>query len=293
MKGLLFPGQGAQFSGMGKTLHAENAEARAIFERANEALGMDISSIMFEGTEEELKRTDITQPALFIHAIAALESCKGDLSFDGVAGHSLGEFSALVACGALGFEDALGLVRTRANAMQKACEKVPGTMAAVVGLEDAIVEDVCQNIDEVVVTANYNCPGQLVISGSVPGIEKAVDVLQEKGAKRAIILEVGGAFHSPLMQPARDELAEKINSIEFIRPDCPIYQNVTAKGETEAEAIKQNLIEQLTSPVRWTMSMQQMIEDGFNEFTEMGGKGSVLRGLMRRIDRSVQTDAVI
>lgn len=293
MKGLLFPGQGAQFSGMGKDLFDQNTDAKKVFEQANEIMGFDISQIMFEGTEEELKRTDITQPALFIHAIAALESQKGELSFDGVAGHSLGEFSALVACGALDFADALGLVRTRAQAMQKACEMVPGTMAAVVGLEDALVEEVCESIDEVVVTANYNCPGQLVISGSVPGIEKAVEVLQEKGAKRAIVLEVGGAFHSPLMKPAKDELAEKINSIAFRTPSCPIYQNVTAKAETEASVIQQNLIDQLTSPVRWTNSMLKMVEDGFTEFTEMGGKGSVLRGLMRRIDRSVQTDAIV
>lgn len=292
MKGLLFPGQGAQYSGMGKELFESNSLAREIFTRADKALGFDISQIMFEGSDEELRRTDITQPALFIHAVAAFESVKDSMEYGGVAGHSLGEFSALVACGCLNFEDALGLVKVRADAMQRACEQVPGTMAAIVGLEDNIVEEVCESISETVVTANYNCPGQLVISGSVEGINKAVELLTEKGAKRAIVLEVGGAFHSPLMQPAKDELAEKINSITFESPNCPIYQNVTAKGERDAESIKQNLIDQLTSPVRWTMSMQQMLADGFDSFTEMGGNGAVLRGLMRRIDRSAQTDVV-
>lgn len=292
MKALLFPGQGAQFSGMGKELYAENADARAIFETANDIMGFKISDIMFEGTDEELRRTDVTQPALFIHAIAALEANRDGLVIEGVAGHSLGEFSALVACGALEFEAALQLVKVRADAMQKACEMNPGTMAAIVGLEDEVVEQACSDIDEVVVNANYNCPGQLVISGSHAGINAAVEVLQEKGAKRAIVLEVGGAFHSPLMQPAREELAAKIETTSFNSPSCPIYQNVSAQGETDENVIRENLIAQLTSPVRWTASMQKMIADGYTDFTEVGGNGKVLRGLMRRIDRSVQTDAI-
>ncbi|MDX1684017.1 MAG: ACP S-malonyltransferase [Saprospiraceae bacterium] len=292
MKGLLFPGQGAQFSGMGKELYDKSQEARNIFDGADNLLGFKLSEVMFSGSDEELKSTDITQPALFVHGVASFRSVENEISFKGVAGHSLGEFTALVASGCLSFEDALELVRTRANAMQKACELVPGTMAAVVGLDDKVVEDVCSNIQETVVTANYNCPGQLVISGSLEGVNKAVDELKEKGAKRAIVLEVGGAFHSPLMQPAKDELEEKINAITFNKPNCPIYQNVTARGETSPDEIKQNLIEQLTSPVKWTMSMEQMIADGFDEFIEMGGKGMVLRGLMRRINRSAQTDSV-
>lgn len=292
MKGLLFPGQGAQFSGMGKELYQTNDAAKDIFQRANEVLGFDISKIMFEGSDDDLKRTDITQPALFIHGIAALEAHRDQLQIQGVAGHSLGEFTALVAAGVLKFEDALSLVVVRANAMQKACEITEGTMAAIVGLEDGLVEEICEGIDEVVVTANYNCPGQLVISGSVPGIEKAVAVSQEKGAKRAIVLVVGGAFHSPLMQPAKEELEAKINQLEFAAPQCPIYQNVTTLGETDPAVIKANLVAQLTSPVKWTLAMQNMIKDGFDHFTEVGGKGSVLRGLMRRIDRGVETTSI-
>jgi len=293
MKGLLFPGQGAQHSGMGQTLHDEFASAAEIFNQADEILGFSLKKIMFEGTDEELRRTDITQPALFVHGVAAYTAHKDQLTVEGVAGHSLGEFTALVAAGVLSMEDALKLVVVRANAMQKACEMTEGTMAAIVGLEDADVEKACSEIEDIVVTANYNCPGQLVISGSVPGIHKAVEVLQKKGAKRAIVLEVGGAFHSPLMQPAKDELEAKINELTFLTPRCPIYQNVSAKGETDPEIIQQNLIMQLTSPVKWTLSIQQMIEDGFDHFTEMGGKGSVLRGLMRRIDRSATTEALV
>lgn len=293
MKGLLFPGQGAQHSGMGQSLHDEHAKAAAVFDRADEIMGFSLKKIMFEGSEDELRRTDITQPALFVHGVASFEAHRDQLTVDGVAGHSLGEFTALVAAGALSMEDALQLVIVRANAMQKACEMTEGTMAAIVGLEDSVVEEACAQIDEVVVTANYNCPGQLVISGSVPGIHKAVEILQEKGAKRAIVLEVGGAFHSPLMQPAKDELEAKINEMKFHAPRCPIYQNVSASAETDPEVIKANLIMQLTSPVSWTLSIQKMIADGFDHFTEMGGKGSVLRGLMRRIDRSATTEALV
>jgi [acyl-carrier-protein] S-malonyltransferase len=292
MKGLLFPGQGAQFTGMGKELYGSDERARALFEKANEVMGFRITDIMFEGTDEELKRTDITQPALFIHSMAALESLGGEVVTDGVAGHSLGEFSALVACGCLGFEDALQLVIVRANAMQKACELNPGTMAAIVGLEDEKVEEICGSIEETVVTANYNCPGQLVISGSIDGINKAVEKCQAEGAKRAIVLGVGGAFHSPLMQPAKVELEQKIMATNFASPKCPIYQNVTAKGEISEVSIRENLILQLTSPVRWTLSMQNMIKDGYESFTEVGGNGAVLRGLMRRIDRNKNVDVV-
>jgi [acyl-carrier-protein] S-malonyltransferase len=293
MKGLLFPGQGAQHPGMGLELYQNDQKARAIFDEANDIMGFNISKVMFEGSDEDLRRTDITQPALFIHGVAVHAAHKDELEVSGVAGHSLGEFTALVAAGTLSMEDALKLVIVRANAMQKACEMTEGTMAAIVGLDDAVVEEICDGITDTVVTANYNCPGQLVISGSVPGIEKAVAACQEKGAKRAIILEVGGAFHSPLMEPAKVELEAAISTLDFMKPVCPIYQNVSTKGETDPEVIQENLILQLTSPVRWTLSMQNMIADGFEEFTEMGGKGSVLRGLMRRIDRTKNTFALV
>ena len=293
MKALIFPGQGAQFSGMGKELYEQKSDCRQLMDKANHICGFDIKDIMFGGSDEELKRTDITQPALYIHSAAvALSEIENEIP-KGVAGHSLGEFSALYAAGVLSFEDGLELVLTRAKAMQMACEQTEGTMAAIVGLEDGIVEKICSEINDVVVTANYNCPGQLVISGSLNGIEKAVEKLQEAGAKRAIVLEVGGAFHSPLMAPAGEMLREKIAAINFKKPRCPIYQNVNAKPEIEPERIKSNLIDQLTSPVRWTASMNQMIQDGFNEFSEMGGNGKVLKGLMRRINREVNVESFI
>ncbi|MEQ9164697.1 MAG: ACP S-malonyltransferase [Fulvivirga sp.] len=281
MKAYVFPGQGAQFTGMGKDLYESNATAKEMFERANEILGFRITDIMFEGTAEELKETKVTQPAIFLHSVI-LAATSGDFKPDMVAGHSLGEFSALVANKALNFEDALKLVSQRALAMQKACEINPSTMAAILGLEDAKVEEVCDSIDEVVVAANYNCPGQLVISGSNKGIEIACEKMKEAGAKRALPLPVGGAFHSPLMEPARTELAEAIKNTNFNTPICPVYQNVNAKPATDVETIKKNLIDQLTAPVRWTQSVQNMVADGATEFVECG-PGKVLQGLVRKI----------
>ncbi|MCD6353996.1 MAG: ACP S-malonyltransferase, partial [Prolixibacteraceae bacterium] len=261
MKAYVFPGQGAQYPGMGKNLYENSAEAKALFERANDILGFKITETMFEGTVDDLRQTKVTQPAIFLHSVLLAKSIK-NFSPDMVAGHSLGEFSALVANGALNFEDGLTLVFKRAMAMQKACETEPSTMAAIVGLSDEVVEEVCKNIDEVVVAANYNCPGQLVISGSVPGIDKECDILKGKGAKRALKLVVGGAFHSPFMEPAREELAQAIESTAFNNPVCPVYQNVTASSTTNPATIKQNLISQLTSPVRWTQTVKNMIADG-------------------------------
>lgn len=287
-KAYVFPGQGAQFIGMGKDLYDSNASAKAIFDKADEILGYSISTIMFEGTVEELKQTKVTQPAIFIHSVAAKVAMGDDFKPDMVAGHSLGEFSALVASGALDFESALKLVEQRALAMQAACEVEPSTMAAVLGLEDAIVEEVCASIDEVVVPANYNCPGQLVISGSIAGIDAACEKLTEAGARRALKLPVGGAFHSPLMEPARERLAAAIENTEFNEPTCPIYQNVTASGITDKAEIKSNLIAQLTAPVKWTQSVQAMIQDGATEFVELG-PGKVLQGLVKKINREVAT----
>jgi len=285
MKAYVFPGQGAQFSGMGKDLYDNSPLAKELFEKANEVLGFDIMRIMFEGTDEELKQTKVTQPAIFLHS-TILAACLGD-SFkpDMVAGHSLGEFSALVANKTLKFEDALKLVYQRALAMQKACEVEPSTMAAILGLEDAIVEEICDGIDGVVVAANYNCPGQLVISGAVPAVEEACAKLTEAGAKRAMILQVGGAFHSPLMEPAREELAAAIEATEFAQPICPVYQNVTASAISDPSEIKKNLVSQLTAPVRWTQTMNQMIADGATEVIEVG-PGKVLQGLFKKVDRS-------
>jgi [acyl-carrier-protein] S-malonyltransferase len=285
MKAYVFPGQGAQFSGMGKDLYDQSEIARDLFHKANEIVGFDITKIMFEGTDEELKETKVTQPAIFIHS-TILAACLGD-SFapDMVAGHSLGEFSALVANKTLNFEDGLKLVYKRALAMQKACESQPSTMAAILGLEDAIVEEICAKIDGVVVAANYNCPGQLVISGAIPAVEKACDALTEAGAKRAILLQVGGAFHSPLMEPAREELAAAIEATNFNVPSCPVYQNVSAKGTTDPAEIQRNLVAQLTAPVRWTQIMQQMIADGASEVIEVG-PGKVLQGLFKKVDRA-------
>ena len=288
MKAFVFPGQGAQFSGMGKDLHDASQEARMRFEQANDILGFDIASIMFEGTAEELKQTKVTQPAIFLHSVILAE-CLGDaFQPDMVAGHSLGEFSALVAAGALEFKDGLSLVSARANAMQKACELQPSTMAAVLGLENNVVEDICGNTDGVVVAANYNCPGQLVISGEVPAVEAACHALTEAGARRALMLPVGGAFHSPLMEPAREELATAIAQADIQSPRCPIYQNVSAEPTSDPQLIRQQLVAQLTAPVRWTQTMEAMIADGAKEVTEVG-PGKVLQGLFKKVDRAFPT----
>jgi [acyl-carrier-protein] S-malonyltransferase len=288
MKAFVFPGQGAQFSGMGKDLHDASQDARMRFEQANDILGFDIASIMFEGTEEELKQTKVTQPAIFLHSVILAE-CLGDaFQPQMVAGHSLGEFSALVAAGALGFKDGLSLVSARANAMQKACELQPSTMAAVLGLENTVVEEICGDTDGVVVAANYNCPGQLVISGEVPAVEAACHALKEAGARRALMLPVGGAFHSPLMEPAREELATAIARADIQSPRCPIYQNVSAEPTSDPQLIRQQLVAQLTSPVRWTQTMEAMIADGAKEVTEVG-PGKVLQGLFKKVDRAFPT----
>jgi [acyl-carrier-protein] S-malonyltransferase len=286
MKAYVFPGQGAQFTGMGKDLYETSALAKELFEKANDILGFRITDIMFEGTAEELKETKVTQPAVFLHSVILAKTL--NINPDMVAGHSLGEFSALVANGALLFEDGLKLVSQRALAMQKACEIKPSTMAAVLGLDDKIVEDVCAAIDGIVVAANYNCPGQLVISGEFSAVEKACEAMKAAGAKRALLLPVGGAFHSPMMEPAREELAAAIEATTFATPICPVYQNVTATAVSSSEEIKKNLIIQLTAPVRWTQSVQQMIKDGATSFTEVG-PGKVLVGLVNKIDKEIET----
>lgn len=290
MKAYVFPGQGAQFSGMGKDLYEASELARNMFNKANEILGFDITKIMFEGTDEELKQTKVTQPAIFLHSTILAATLGKEFRPDMVAGHSLGEFSALVANQTLSFEDGLKLVYQRALAMQKACEKEPSTMAAILGLEDEQVETICSGINGVVVPANYNCPGQLVISGSVSAVEEACTKLTEAGAKRAMILQVGGAFHSPLMEPAREELAAAIEATNFNEPICPVYQNVNAKAVTDPNEIKQNLIAQLTGPVRWTQIMQQMIADECTEVVEVG-PGKVLQGLFKKVDRAFATSS--
>ncbi|MFH7004047.1 ACP S-malonyltransferase [Flavobacterium bizetiae] len=288
MKAYVFPGQGAQFTGMGKDLYESSALAKELFEKANEILGFRITNIMFEGTAEELKETKVTQPAVFLHSVILAKTLGEDFKPEMVAGHSLGEFSALVANGTLSFEDGLKLVSQRALAMQKACEITPSTMAAVLGLADNIVEEVCASIDGIVVAANYNCPGQLVISGETTAVEKACEAMKAAGAKRALILPVGGAFHSPMMEPAREELAAAIEATTFSTPICPVYQNVTANAVSDANEIKKNLIIQLTAPVKWTQSVQQMIADGATLFTEVG-PGKVLAGLINKIDKEAVT----
>lgn len=289
MKAYIFPGQGAQFTGMGKDLYDNSAKAKELFNQANEILGFDITKIMFEGSADELKETKVTQPAIFLHATILAEVMGDRFQPDMVAGHSLGEISALVANRTIAFSDGLQLVYKRALAMQKACEQTPSTMAAVLGLEDHLVEEICANTPGIVVAANYNCPGQLVISGEIDAVGTACESLKEAGARRALILPVGGAFHSPLMEPAREELAAAIEATQFTAPACPIYQNVSTFAVTDPSEIKKNLIFQLTAPVKWTQSIQNMIKDGATKFIEVG-PGNVLQGLVKKIDRSAETE---
>lgn len=290
MKAYVFPGQGSQFVGMGKDLYENSVLAKEMFDRANEVLGFNITDIMFNGTDEDLKQTKVTQPAIFLHSVILAKTMGNAFQPDMVAGHSLGEFSALVAAGALSFEDGLKLVLARALAMQKACEKEPSTMAAILNLDDDVVEKICSEIDGVVVPANYNCPGQLVISGSVGAVQTACERLTEAGARRALILPVGGAFHSPLMEPAREELAAAINSTNINSPICPIYQNVNALPMIDSEQIKANLIAQLTAPVKWTQTMQNMLQDGASSVIEVG-PGKVLQGLFKKVNREIETQS--
>ena len=290
MKAYVFPGQGSQFVGMGKDLYENSALAKEMFDRANEVLGFNITDIMFNGTDEDLKQTKVTQPAIFSHSVILAKTMGDAFQPDMVAGHSLGEFSALVAAGALSFEDGLKLVLARALAMQKACEKEPSTMAAILNLDDDVVEKICSEIDGIVVPANYNCPGQLVISGSVEAVQTACEKLTEAGARRALILPVGGAFHSPLMEPAREELAAAINSTNINSPICPIYQNVSALPMIDSEQIKVNLIAQLTAPVKWTQTMQNMLQDGASSVIEVG-PGKVLQGLFKKVNREIETQS--
>ncbi len=292
MKAFVFPGQASQFEGMGKELYEQSKPARDLMEQANDILGFRLTDVMFEGSADDLKATRITQPAVFLHSIATATAAGDQFAPEAVAGHSLGEFSALVAAGALSFENGLKLVQTRAEAMQKACEVQESTMAAVIGLEDEKIEAICKAIDELVIAANYNCPGQVVISGTLLGVQTAVEQLKEAGALKAIILPVGGAFHSPLMQPAKEELEAAIHQVDLQKPSCPVYQNVTAKAEMEPARIKENLIAQLTAPVRWTQTMKQMIEDGVTEFIEVGGTGKTLQGFVKRINRRFPTSAL-
>ena len=290
MNAYVFPGQGAQYIGMGAELYESSAKAKELFKKANSILKFKIIDVMFDGTEEDLKQTNITQPAIFLHSVILARVLEEGFKPDMVAGHSLGEFSALVANKTLSFEDGLKLVAKRASAMQKACELEPSTMAAIIGLEDEVVEKICEGINNVVVPANYNCPGQLVISGSVSGVEEAVEELNAAGARRAMVLKVGGAFHSPLMEPAAVELAEAINATKFQKGICPIYQNVTGQSVVDPEIIKKNLVAQLTSPVRWTRTMQNMLADGAKKIIEVG-PGNVLQGLFKKIDRKIETES--
>ncbi len=290
MKAYIFPGQGAQFTGMGMDVYETSDVARELFERANEILGFDITKIMFEGSAEELKETKVTQPAIFLHSVALFKALGDSAVPQMVAGHSLGEISALVANGVLSFDDGLRLVSQRAQAMQKACDSVPSTMAAILGLEDELVESVCADVDGVVVAANYNCPGQLIISGEIEAVNEACERLKERGAKRALVLPVGGAFHSPLMEPAREELAAAIEKTTFSTPTCPIYQNVSTTAVTDPAEIKKNLLFQLTAPVKWTQSVENMLKDGATEFIEVG-PGKVLQGLVKKVDRQATTSS--
>jgi [acyl-carrier-protein] S-malonyltransferase len=290
LKAYIFPGQGAQFVGMGKDLYEQSEQARTLFEQANDILGFRITDIMFEGTIEDLKQTNVTQPAIFLHSVILASVLGDDFKPDMVAGHSLGEFSALVSAKSLSFEDGLRLVAARANAMQKACEIQPSTMAAIIGLDDFTVEDICLRISDIVVPANYNCPGQLVISGTIAGVDRACELLTEAGAKRALKLNVGGAFHSPLMEAAKIELEHAIVHTEIKEPVCPIYQNIDAKPYTDPALIKHNLIAQLTGPVRWTQTVKHMLEDGATSFTEVG-PGNVLQGLVKKVDRQIPTES--
>ena len=290
MKAYIFPGQGAQFVGMGKSLYELSDATRMLFEEANEILGFRITDLMFNGTDEDLKQTNVTQPAIFLHSVILAKALGDSFKPEMVAGHSLGEFSALVSAGALSFQDGLRLVAARANAMQKACELQPSTMAAILGLDDFTVEDICQRVSDVVVAANYNCPGQIVISGTIAGVDKACELMTAAGAKRALKLNVGGAFHSPLMESARVELEHAITHTVINAPICPIYQNIDAKAYTDPTLIKHNLIAQLTGPVRWTQTVMHMLEDGATSFTEVG-PGNVLQGLVKKADRSIPTES--
>ena len=291
MKAYIFPGQGSQFVGMGKDLYESNSTAKNLFEQANTLLGFRITDIMFAGTDEDLKQTKVTQPAIFLHSVIKAKIAGDSFKPDMVAGHSLGEFSALVANKALSFEDALKLVSARALAMQKACELQPSTMAAILGLDDAKVEEICKSVDGIVVPANYNCPGQLVISGAVDAVQKACELMKAAGAKRALLLPVGGAFHSPLMEPARQELAAAIEQTNFLQPICPVYQNATAQAASDISVIKKNLIDQLTAPVKWTQSVQAMVAGGATEFIECG-PGNVLQGLVKKIHKEAITSSI-
>jgi [acyl-carrier-protein] S-malonyltransferase len=292
-KAVLFPGQGSQFVGMGKELFDISITAKGLAEQANDVLGYDILKMMLEGPEEALKQTNVTQPAVFIHSLSALKANEERIDFQAVAGHSLGEITALVAADCISFEQGLLLVKERAESMQAACEQTEGTMAAILGLDDAVVESVCSSIEDVVVAANYNCPGQLVISGSIAGINAAVDQLKEKGARRALILNVGGAFHSPLMKPAADRLAAQIEKTTFSIPNVPVYQNVSAQAHIDPTTIKDNVLAQLTAPVKWTQIMEQMIADDFAEFVELGGNGKTLAGFLKRIDRKLPVESFV
>jgi len=292
MEAYIFPGQGSQFAGMGKELADRSEEAKRLFAKSDEVLGFSLSQIMFEGSEEELKQTRVTQPAIYVHSLIAARLAGNQFKPDMVAGHSLGEFSALAASGAFSFEDGLQLVAQRAEAMQKACEATASTMAAVVGLDDDVVEQICEETPGTVVAANYNCPGQLVISGELHAVERAAETLREKGALKAVMLQVGGAFHSPLMEPAREQLRSAIEHTAFSIPHCPIYQNVDARPHSDPDQIRENLIAQLTAPVRWTQTMQAMIADGATKFIEVGGNGKVLKGLLRRVDRKMLCEAI-